>query len=512
MSLLASTWRMLLAVTCLVGSSLGSIRTASAQELPRVTPARALRVNGLSVGPYAQDLLGLSRLKFQGLLASELSAVGYRLAEPDGSTTLEKGSAAPLTLTGEVREEVCDDQQPAQCRVAIQWELQDARGLAVYRTLTRALGQAPTLNALRRALVEGALHSLMQRRRFELQLTAVDGPTPAPVTGPLGFKQCRRGALALPAASRAVTASLVLIEAGSELTLGAIVSGDGLILTNARTLQSGQPLNVRFSAEQVLPAKIVNLDREADVALLHVAAHTDATCVPLVDAPPSAGAAVFGVSSVPSEDNALSLGGSVVQASDPSMLRVDALIARGEGGPLLDHDGRLAGVVVAQHAGAGASASAITTQAALARLGLKPAAITDPRLVPSPKGVDEPIRGFVQDREDPPFLLTKRYTYGSSRTAHVLRTASVVTAVVGGAVGGYSWLKFRSSSQVSPQQHQRLVVINDLGWVLLGLGAVGVGVSFALPEAHETVAAHSVAQRDIFLGVTAQGIELGGHI
>ena len=511
MSLLARASRMLIAAACVLGSNLSSARTAAAQELPRVTPSRALRVNGLSMGPYAKDLLGLSRVKYQGLLASQLSAVGYRLAEANAPANPAKGEVAPLTLLGEVREEVCDDQQPSQCRVAIQWELQDTRGLAVYRTLTRAFAQAPTLDGLRRALVEGALHSLMQRRRFELQLTAGEEATPASVTGPLGFKQCRRAAMALPAASRAVTAALVLIEAGSELTIGAIVSGDGLILTNARTLREGQPLNVRFAAEQVLPAKVVSLDRAADVALLHVAAHTDATCVPLADAPASVGAAVFGVSSVPSEDSALSLNGSVVQQSNEGTLHVDVVIARGEGAPLLDRDGRLAGMVVAQPPGTHASASAITTQAALARLQLKPAAITDPRLI-APQGGSEPVRGFVQDQEDPPFVLTKRYTYGTSSAAHGLRSASAVTAVVGGAAGGYSWLKFRSSVHVSAQQHQRLVVINDLGWALLGLGAVGLGVSFALPEGHEVVAAHGVARRDLYLGIGANGIELAGHI
>jgi hypothetical protein len=509
---LANAWRRLLTAACVVGASLGVTRLAAAQDLPRVSPARALRVAGLVMGPHAQDLLGISRVKFQGLIAAQLSAVGYRLADDDAAMKPAKAELPPLTLTGEVREEICDDDQPAQCRVAIQWQLEDARGLAVYRTTTRALAQAASLEAQRRGLVEGALRSLMQRRRFELQLTSMERPAETPDAGPLGFKQCRRPALSLPTASRAVAASLVLIEAGSELTTGAIVSGDGLILTNARTLREGAPLNVRFSAEQVLPAKIAVLDRSADVALLRVAAHTDATCVPLVDVPLGAGAPVFGISSEPSEDRALSLAGSVVQAAaDGDSLLVDPLIARGEGGPLLDPLGRLAGVVVAARAGSRGPASAITASAALDRLQLRPAAITDPRLIRA-AAEDEPARGFVQDHDDPPFALTKRYTYGTSRTAHQLRTASAVTAAAGGALGGYTWLRFRGSRDLSPAQHQRLVVFNDLGWALLGLGVVGVGVSFALPEGHEVVAARSSASRDLFLGVTPRGIELGGHI
>lgn len=494
----------------MVAASLAAPRTGAAQELPRVSATRAVRVTGLVMGPHAQDVLGLSRLKFQGLIASQLSAVGYRLAEPDAPPSPPSAEPAPLTLTGEVREEVCDDERPAQCRVAVQWELQDARGLAVYRTTTRALGQAPTLDALRRVLVEGALHSLLQRRRFELQLTAAEGPASAPTSGPLGFKQCQRAPLALPAAARAAAASLVWIEAGSDLTTGTIVSGDGLILTNARTLHAGAPLRVRFSSEQVLPAQIAVLERSADVALLRVAAHTEATCAPLVEAPLAVGAGVFGVSSEPSEDHAFSLAGSVVQAKQEDALRVDPLIARSEGGPLFDALGRLAGVVVAGRANAHA-ASAITSAAALAALRLKPAAITDPRLL-TPAAATEPARGFVQDHDDPPFVLTERYTYGTSTTAHRLRTVGLVTGGVGGAVGAWAWLRFRTLPQISASEHRRLVVVNDVGWALLGLGAVGVGVSFALPEGHEVVAARTAQSRDLYLGVTAGGIELGGHI
>ena len=110
-----------------------------------------------------------------------------------------------------------------------------------------------------------------------------------------------------------MAASLVFVESGSSLARGSIISGDGLILTQARTIDPNAPLRVRFSAEQTLSAQVVALDHDADVALLHVDSHTDTTCLPLRDAPLVAGAAVFGVSSEPSEDSAVSLTGSVVQ-------------------------------------------------------------------------------------------------------------------------------------------------------------------------------------------------------
>jgi hypothetical protein len=135
-----------------------------------------------------------------------------------------------------------------------------------------------------------------------------------------------------------------------------------------------------------------------------------------------------------------------------------------------------------------------------------------------------PTVGYVRDRDDPPFALTRRYTYGTSTSAHRLRTGGWVTAGVGalGVVG--TWAKFRASRDLSPAAHDRFVVLNDVSWVLLGLGAVGVGLSYALPQGHDVVAVRSakggpsVPSRQLFVGLhagaSASGLqlELGGRM
>src|SRR6185369_5782916 len=95
---------------------------------------------------------------------------------------------------------------------------------------------------------------------------------------------------------------------------------------------------------------------------------------------------------------------------------------------LLDEHGRLAGVVTGR--AQSGSAHAVDVLAALHALNIRPAAITDPRLTGSLGDAVE-TSSYVRDKDDPPFQLTKRYTYGTSRTAHRLRTASLVTAGVG---------------------------------------------------------------------------------
>jgi S1-C subfamily serine protease len=510
-----SALRLLLS-SAFVGACLAVASPAAAQDLPRVSVSRALRIGGIVMESGNQDLIGLSRVKFQGLIAAELASVGYRLVDMSGARHADS-ALPPLNLVGTVKEEICDDEAPSQCRVAIQWELQDSRGVVVYRTLTRAVDQAPSLEKLRRGLVEGALRSLLQRRRFALQLSDESKPSQPPAVGPLGFKQCKRPPMALPQAARAAAASLVFVESGSSLATGAIVSGDGLILTVASGLDPNAPLRVRFSAEQTLPAKVVALDRKADVALLHVAAHTEATCLAFRDTPLSAGQAVFGVSSELSEDRALSLAsGVVLQAGledGLASLRVDPLIARTPGGALLDAEGRLSAIVPSSEAKPlHGGARALEALGVLRGLEVKPAAITDPRLLD--EDADRaPTVGYVRDHDDPPFALTKRYTYGTSTTAHRVRKAGLLTAGVGAVAVAGTWLSFRSSRDLSASAHDRLVVFNDIGWVLLGLGAVSFGVSYALPDGHDVVGVRTArrgTEPRILVGVSAGGITLGG--
>ncbi len=492
---------------CLAAALCASVSTAAraarAQDLPRVSVSRALVVEGVVADPTVSDLLGLSRVRFQGLIATELSAVGYRV-EGAGADTLQ--GLPPLVLAGVVKEEICDDIAPSQCRVAIQWELQERNGSVVYRTVTRAVDQQPTLDRLRRVLIQGALRSLMGRRRFASRLGSGE---PAPSGATLGFKQCRRETLGLPAASRAALAALVLVESGSSLSVGAVLSTDGLILAATRAMESDAPLRVRFSAQQVVPARVVASAPEAGVALLRADARTS-LCLPVRDSPLSRGATAFVVGSDLHEERALSLVGAVMSSErgpDGSVaLRVDGHGASAPGTPLLDESARLAAVVVdAAH-----SPEAVEVQSALTALRVKPAAITDPRLLSAPAETI-PAIGFVRDPDDPPYALARSYTYGTSGTAGQVRRAAAITAGVGALGVAATWLQFHGKSDISTSEHTRLVVYNDVSWAVLALGAVGFGISYALPESHDVVAGHGTARRHLMLSVAASGLGANGE-
>jgi hypothetical protein len=299
-----SQMRRALCAAVRVASTLGALgalvsvtHVARAQELPRVSVSRPLEVEGLTTDPKVPDLLGMSRVGFQGVISSELRSVGYLLASEHGS------AVPPLVLVGVVAEQVCDELTPKQCRIAIEWELQQQGGVVVYRTTTRAVEQQPGFEAMRRGLVQGALRSLLSRRRFALRLS------------------------------------------------------------DAATRE-------RASTE-----------------------------------------------------------GAAVQL------------------------------------------------------------------------------GFVQDVDDPPFELTRRYTFGTGRAATTLRTASLVTAGLGALGVAVTWLRVRGANDLSEDAHHRLVVYNDISWGSLALGALGFGVSYALPQAHDVVAGHGSARRQLRLSVAAGGLQ-----
>jgi hypothetical protein len=499
--------------------SWGFASPAIAQELSRVTTTRKLRIAGIESDRLVPDLLGFTRVQFQGLLATELTSVGYQLAD-QGDVAASDPHRQPLTLAGSLKEQICDDQRPRQCRIAMQWQLEDARGFIVYRVLTRAVGQDANLETLRRGLLLDALHSLLKRKKFALGLTDFAELEPRRSdTAMLGFKACSKLPTPLPGGVRSVAAALVLVESGSSLGLGSIVSPDGLILSASSSLEPTAPLRVRLAGKQLVPAEIVALDGSADVALLHVDAHFDTTCLPVRDAAPTAGMALFGVSSALAEERAISLSGSVLSKADvrdgKQLLQTDRLIAATDGAPLLDEDGKLVALVSA-HASSrlGARiAEAVEVHAAFDALHVKLAAITDPRLAESELGPEAAVR-YVRDADDPPFTLARRYTYGTSPAAHTARTASLIT-LGAGALGVFTtWELFRANAPTTSAGHERAVLLNDLSWITLGLGAVGVGVSYVIPEAHDVVPVRiqNGARPGLFIGLGSGGLTAAGRI
>jgi S1-C subfamily serine protease len=162
--------------------------------------------------------------------------------------------------------------------------------------------------------------------------------------------------------SRRVTPSVVHVEAivkmndrRSEVTgSGVIASADGHILTNHHVLEKAEKVQVVVPGlPGKLPARIVGLDKQTDVAVLRVDPRPE--LVPAVfgsGADVQVGQWVLAVGNPYGLDGTVSLG--IVSAKGRNLgipdlindfIQTDAMIDRGSsGGPLVDLDGRVVGI------------------------------------------------------------------------------------------------------------------------------------------------------------------------
>jgi len=143
---------------------------------------------------------------------------------------------------------------------------------------------------------------------------------------------------------------------------GIVVTRSGAILTNAHVVGTADRLAVAACNDQRFLVKLLHRDPALDLALLHVEAGTiDVDPMPLIDrALPSVGTGVYVIG------HSIGLGWTVTRGSvtahpktdgaeSVTLLQTDAPLSPGNtGGPLLDEDGRLLGLVTSRAMAPGA--------------------------------------------------------------------------------------------------------------------------------------------------------------
>src|SRR3954452_23093353 len=143
----------------------------------------------------------------------------------------------------------------------------------------------------------------------------------------------------------------------SELGAGVVVNAQGLVLTALHVVDSGGGIQVQFADGTRATARVVRRQLENDIAVLSVDRLPQGVVPAVLGGGASVGDAVFPVG------NPLGLAGSltagVVSALDRSidtgagrslkgLIQFDAAVNPGNsGGPLLDRDGRVVGIVTA---------------------------------------------------------------------------------------------------------------------------------------------------------------------
>ncbi len=160
--------------------------------------------------------------------------------------------------------------------------------------------------------------------------------------------------------SRAQTALIVRQQAVGS---GVIVDPSGYIMTNAHVVEGAQSIRVALplpndsgravpiGKRHILPAKLIGVHKETDLALLKID-ETDLPTLPLLTQPrPRVGQLVFAIGSPEGLQNSVTMGvvSAVSRQPDPTKpltyIQTDAPINPGNsGGPLVDINGSVVGI------------------------------------------------------------------------------------------------------------------------------------------------------------------------
>lgn len=155
--------------------------------------------------------------------------------------------------------------------------------------------------------------------------------------------------------------AVVLVEQGSTSCAGAVVSPDGLVVTAYHCVAAGGRPLLRTRGGRRVVGRVRAVDRAADLALVEAPELAGAPWIPVADHAPSPGEPVAALGHPYGARLPLgfmqgtlrwSVSRGVVSAVGPVALQFDAAVNPGNsGGPLVDSQGRLVGVVSRKTAG-----------------------------------------------------------------------------------------------------------------------------------------------------------------
>ncbi|MBK7948906.1 MAG: trypsin-like peptidase domain-containing protein [Deltaproteobacteria bacterium] len=166
----------------------------------------------------------------------------------------------------------------------------------------------------------------------------------------LSIRRCPERDLSLPRDLPRAQDAVVVVVVGSASGTGTIVSDDGYMLTAAHVVGDERKATLRFKSGLELPAEVVRVDPGRDAALLkapgrgHACLRTDETTVRV-------GTEIWAIGNPIAEELARSVTRGVASGNRTirglAYLQTDAAVNPGNsGGPLLDAEGELRGIVV----------------------------------------------------------------------------------------------------------------------------------------------------------------------
>lgn len=432
-----------------------------------------------------------------------LRSLGYNARGAESLVFDRDDSAkARFVLGGTALELQCRPLSPMarRCWLGVTWELLDRQSDRVtYRAHARHMAEGTQPKELADQLIWGTYYSLLSRPKFLTALSSTSAPPTRVVHASAKYLRCSRPESPMPGSAEALMSATVLVEAGQKVGSGTLISPDGFVLTAAHVVENEARIRFQPRGGAKIPATVIRSDPHADVALLKATTGSDYPCVTVRRETVAAGEDLFAIGSPYGHELAFTLTRGVVSGARSidgvSLVQTDASINRGNsGGPLLDSSGRLVGVVSWKivESGVEGIAFGVSVQSALDGLGIEPAdhseaILSQASVAPAPAAptnVDDAPDALPMLWPPPPPPAAPSPPRGpKSAPAKKLAWIGIITAGVG-AVGVGATYAIYESEKYSLRQDgfDRLRLANDIAWIAVLGGSAAFGVSELLPR------------------------------
>lgn len=468
----------------------------------------AIRVDGDELGTITfgqlfidEDILGeyaMLKEKYLEIFNEELRANGYTVKSNVGST-FKKGELpdTDFVLAGTLKEFDCTKQNKVTCGMRISWELLRTRDEKVVYQLTSTHEEMRLKkmesDAASKALLLGALRSILSRDTFVRAMKGEGRSEAPPATFDVQtIQRCSVGPRSLSDSMEDSMAASVVIKSREGVGSGVVISPDGYVLTAAHVVAGGIDY-VRRKDGSNLEAEVLRVDKNSDSALVRVKGINGLPCVDLSSDSPRSGANVFAIGTPAGEDLAFSVSKGVVSGNrtfaGSTYIQTDASVNPGNsGGPLLDEEGRLIGVVswkVAKEQFEGLG-FAVPTATLLRTLGIEMGDVSGTFVAqPTVQGTDNTSMDAMADPD--------WYYVGPDAPGRrpgwvkTTRTLGIIVAIAG--AGSVAFSTTRNAVRVEDQRLPLLV--GGIAGVTLGGGAFIGSYLFDPTRSHKDEVARS---------------------
>ncbi|WP_437903538.1 serine protease [Sorangium sp. So ce327] len=502
-------------------------------EAKSVRPVEPIKVNGSELGtvtisnvvvkaPNLDDVL-IVKEKFLVMFLEEMRELGYRaLGRENLALNQDRSSEAAFLLAGTLTAADCSDERGLTCGITIKWELLHRSSNTVVYQMTsnheememRELDRAAAGNAL----LLGSLRSLLARPMFVQALRGSDTPAEAPAAPefpPGEMRGCPARTLVMPKMSEDVLNATALVKLNDGVGSAVVISPDGLLLTAAHVATTPEVV-VRFRDGKELPATVMRVNEQSDVALLQLKDRSRETpCLTLRMPSPSTGDDVFALGAPGGERLSFSVTRGIVSGQrsfdGSSLIQTDTSISPGNsGGPLVDDKGQVVAIMTFKATGKGIEGLGfgVPSAIALSSLGLSFGETTGALKVERKTATASggPALSVAADKPDPPWFYVGEDAPG--------KTPGWV-----GKTNGWGWVAFVAGGVTvgttaligsTPSNFGTLRTWNTVGWAVTGLGAGMVLSSyvFAPNKKPPATGGRSTPGRTFVAGVGAPGIGL----